>query len=209
MFNTNTKWIWIRKQEEQNEYASFVEKYWSESGRIVLRIASEINYIAYINGQRAAFGQFPNYKNEKYYDEIDITDFSAPGENELRIVVRYEGIDTSNHIKDSAGVIFEITQAGKVLCHSCAETLGGLDTTYQQHVCRLVTSQIGYAVDMCYGGSIQYDVCREVDLPYRFVKRPVKKLVEEPLVFGEKIELPDKNIYDFGKETVMLRQSCF
>ena len=86
MFHADTKWIWLKKQEESDEYASFVEKYQSNSGSVSLKIASEINYIAYINGKRAAFGQFPGYKDEKYYDEIDITDFSSVGENELRIV---------------------------------------------------------------------------------------------------------------------------
>ena len=202
MFHCDTKWIWLKKQEEQDEYASFVEKYQSNGGKIVLSIAAEINYIAYVNGRRVAFGQYPSYKSEKYYDVIDITKFSSYGENELRIVVRYEGIDTFTHIKDRAGVIFEVTQGDKVLCCSSTVTLGGLDTAYQQHVCRMITSQIGYSSDMCYSTSIQYDTCREADLPYQFIRRPVEKLVEESLVYGEKLEMSGKDIYDFGREMV-------
>ena len=202
MFHSDTKWIWLKKQEEENEYASFVEKYQSNGGKVVLRIAAEMNYIAYVNGRRAAFGQYPGYRNEKYYDEIDITDYSVHGENELRIVVRYEGIDTFTHIKDKAGVIFEVTQENKVMCYSSTATLGSLDTSYQQHVCRMITSQIGYSSDMCYGAGIQYDTCREADLSYQFIRRPVEKLVEEPLVYGEKLEMSGKDIYDFGREMV-------
>ncbi|MBO5071179.1 MAG: family 78 glycoside hydrolase catalytic domain [Roseburia sp.] len=202
MFYSNTRWIWLKGQEKKDEYASFLTRYCSNGGKTILKIASEINYIAYVNGKRAAFGQFPGYRDEKYYDEIDITDFSSDVENELRIVVRYEGIDTFNHIKDKAGVIFEVTEGDEVLCHSSAATLGGLDTEYQQHVCRLVTTQLGYSTDMSYSSGIVYDTCREVALSYHFKKRPVKKLVEEPLVYGRKMELAGKELYDFGRETV-------
>lgn len=211
MFQSDAKWIWLKKQEEPDEYASFLEKFQYNGGKVVLKIASEINYIAYVNGKRVAFGQFPGDKREKYYDEIDITAFSFSGENELRIVVRYEGIDTFNHIKDRAGVIFEVIQDDKVLCCSSEKTLGGLETEYQQHVCRLVTWQIGYSTDMCWGGDIVYDTCREVDLSYHLEKRPVEKLVEESLIYGKRLELSGKEIYDFGREVagyIVLKVDC-
>lgn len=201
MFQSDAKWIWIKKQEEPDEYASFLEEYSSNGGKVILRIASEINYIAYVNGKRAAFGQFPGYKNEKYYDEIDITGYSFRGENELRIVARYEGIDTFNHIKDNAGVIFEVMETDNVLCYSSEKTRGGLDTDYQQHVCRMVTGQLGYAVDMCYRTNIVYDNCRQADLTYNLVKRPVDKLIEGITVYGKRLNLPGREIYDFGRET--------
>lgn len=201
MFHTETKWIWRKGEEQKDEYVSFLTKYVSQGGAVTLKIAAETDYIAYVNGKRAAFRQFPGYRNEKYYDEIDLTEFSEAKENELRIVVRYEGIGTSNHVAEKAGVIFEVTEGDVVLCHSSEETLGGLDTAYQQHVCRLVTGQLGYTTDMCAGGEISYDTCREADLPYRFLPRPVKKLEEEPLVYGKKMDLAGKELYDFGQET--------
>lgn len=205
MFDTGTKWIWINKKEENDEYASFLEKY-SPQGKekIILKIAAETNYIAYVNGKRVAFGQFPGYKEVKYYDEIDITEASSLGENELRIVVRYEGIDTLVHVKDNAGLIFEVTQGEDILCRSSKNTMGGLDMTYQQNVCRNLTWQVGYSSDMNSCGEvekIEYAACRETNISENFLKRPVKKLVEEPFLYGLKVENSEKEIYDFGKET--------
>ena len=200
MFHADTKWIWLNQAEKPDEYASFQSIFFSQGGKVTLKIASEINYIAYVNGKRAAFGQFPGYPDEKYYDELDITEFVVCGENELRVVGRYEGIDTLCHIADKAGVIFEVTEGDNVLCRSNYQTMGGLDTDYQQHVCRLVTWQLGYSSDMCKGDEIVYENCREVDLSYHLKKRPVKKMVEESLVYGKRLDIPGKEIYDFGRE---------
>lgn len=207
MFHSDTKWIWIKKKEEKDEYSEFLGTYHSKGGKILLRIAAETNYIAYVNGSRVAFGQFPNFKNEKYYDEIDISDNSLHTENQLRIVVRYEGKNTSTHIKDNAGVIFEVISTDgideQILCQSSQKTLGRLSPEYQQHVCRLITEEVGYSSDMhnCNGEEIpDYSECREVELSHNFLKRPIKKLVEGPLVYGELMCIPEKEIYDLGRE---------
>lgn len=204
MFSTDAKWVWMDKQEEADEYVSFLESYESDgTGRLILKIVSEINYIAYVNGKRAAYGQFPGYRHEKYVEEVDITDFSRPGRNELRIVVHYEGLNTTlNHIQDKAGVIFEVCNGDRVLCCSTEETLAGLDTAYQQHVCRLITGQLGYSINMsAREDAITYRPCRTADRACTFLKRPVKKLVEEEKVYGSRVDIPGKLIFDFGRET--------
>ena len=69
----NAKWIWLQQEEQEDEYATFKDECVYNAGKVVLRICSEMNYVAYINGKRAGFSQFPNYLNEKYVDELDIT----------------------------------------------------------------------------------------------------------------------------------------
>lgn len=196
------KWIWLNQQETEDEYASFIDEFEFGSGSVVLRICAEMNYIAFINERRAVFGQFPNYLKEKYVDEIDITEYCHPGKNTVRIIVRYEGINTLTHIKDKAGVIYEVSAGSQVLTCSDESTLGGYDSFYQQHVCRLVTMQLGYSVNMINSrDAIKYGPCREATRECTFFKRPVEKLVCEETVLGKLLNnMEPKRIYDFGEE---------
>ena len=197
----NANWIWLQQLEQEDEYAAFKEEFLYNSGKAVLRICSETNYIVYINGKRAGFGQFPNYLNEKYVDELDITEYCRPGKNILQLSVWYEGINSATHIKDRAGVIFEITEDGMVSVYSSEQTLSGYDVAYMQHVCRRITGQMGYSVNMANCKDvIQYKPSREVELSTDFVKRPVEKLVLGDIVPGVPLEIADKKIFDFGEE---------
>ena len=195
------KWIWLQQAEQEDEYASFIQEFSYGFGKVALRICSEINYIAYVNGKRVGFGQFPNYLNEKYVDELDITRYCQPGNNTLRLSVRYEGINTSTHIKDKAGVIFEVTEDGVVTGYSSEHTLSGYDLAYRQHVCRLITKQVGYSVNMAKSSNeVCYKPSREVALSTDFVYRPVEKLVIGDTVYGVPLDIEGKQIYDFGEE---------
>lgn len=195
------KWIWLEEVEKADEYASFLEKFNYNAGKAIIRICAEINYIVYINGKRVGFGQFPNYLEEKYVDTLDITQYCQKGMNSVRVVVHYEGIDTLTHIKDKAGVIFEIVEDGNVTAFSSKDTLGGYDNAYMQHVCRLVTWQMGYSVNMVNSQKeICYKPCREVNMYCVFLNRPVKKLVEHEVVQGTILDIKNKHIFDFERE---------
>ena len=199
----DAKWIWLQETEQEDEYASFIEKFEHGSGKVILRICSETNYIAYINGKRVGFGQFPNYLNEKYVDELDITGYCQAGTNTLQVTARYEGIDSATHIKDKAGVIFEITENDAVVAYSSKDTLSGYDRSYLQHVCRLVTKQVGYSANMTNAGEETiYQPSREVaELSANFGKRPVEKLIIGEKVSGTRLPVAGKKIFDFQEET--------
>ena len=55
MINSKAKWIWISDNPKSEEYGFFKESFMYENGKVVLKIAAETDYIAYINGKMVSF----------------------------------------------------------------------------------------------------------------------------------------------------------
>lgn len=201
MLHQNAKWIWIREQAQKNEYAIFEEHFSWTGGNVVVKIAAETDYILYVNGRQAAFGQFAGWPFLKYCDQINITEFCREGENTLSITVRYEGVNSFTHIEDGAGVIFTVEENGALRAFSSENTLGGYDNRYIQHREREITMQLGLSSAMGCGNAVADSKCTVVSKTYNIVPRPVKKTETYPLVQGKKI-FADKEIYDLGREEV-------
>lgn len=200
MIDKNAKWIWINDFPQKNEYAVFEEKFNFSGKSAIFTVCAETDYILSVNGKTASFGQFAGYPFEKYYDEIDITDFCKSGENVLQITVRYEGVNSSTHIDDGAGVIYTLCIDGKTATYSSKNTLGGYDGRYVQHTAKYITAQLGLGSDMCVG-ECRCDIhCVEVKKTYNIKPRPVLKTEPEEFVGGVLID-SEKNIYDIGRET--------
>ncbi len=194
----SARWIWLNKAEERDEYASFKAQVPFEGKRTVLRLVAETNYIAYVNGERVAFGQFPNYITDKYYDEIDLTPYLQFGENELKITVWYEGFHSATHIDDGAGLLFSVTADGEQIACSNAQTLGAKDVSYLNGRQKMITFQLGYTVGMVAGQSLVYKPCKEIVKNGKLFPRPVKKMVAEPFAVAKQI---GGGVYDLGRET--------
>ena len=203
MFGEFARWVWLSKDIKEDEYCSFKQTFESSQGKMLLKICAETNYIAYVNGKRVAFGQFPNYVKEKYYDEIDISEQVKKGENELIVDVWYEGKNTATHIKGRGGVIFCVSENGKSVTVSGEDkTLAGLHTGYMQYRQKTITIQLGLSSGMIGGNKpISYGKSVEVDLSYNFLPRPVKKLEEKEVVYGKRLDIKNREIYDLGRET--------
>ena len=86
-----SKWIWERENPFPDEYADFRAIVTEKNA--TLFIAAETDYAAYINGKLAFFGSYKGYRDEKYYDELPLNDFLTEKENEIEIVVWYQGIN--------------------------------------------------------------------------------------------------------------------
>lgn len=198
MISKNAKWIWINDNPQKNEYAYFEEKFEFSGNKAVFYVAAETDYILYVNGEQAAFSQFAGYPFEKYYDTIDITKYCQTGENTLSLTVRYEGLNSSTHIDDGAGVIYTLKVDGETALYSSEETKGGYDNRYVQHGNRKITGQIGFASDMSCGEAVADTPCVVVQKTENIKPRPVKKTELYPLSRGEKI---GENLYDVGRET--------
>ena len=138
-----SKWIWERENPSPDEYADFRATVTEKNA--TLFIAAETDYAAYINGKLAFFGSYKGYRDEKYYDELPLNDFLTEKENEIEIVVWYQGINCSSSIDDGAGVIFEISSIGKILAASDENTLSRSDIRYQNGYKKSLTPQLGYS----------------------------------------------------------------
>ncbi len=197
MIHKDAKWIWINDAPRPNEFAYFKEQFCYEGGQAVLSLCAETDYILYVNGVRVAFGQFAGFPGEKYYDTIDITPFLHSGENRLRLTVRYEGLNSATHIDDGAGVIYSLAVQGETVLCSSEQTECGYEGGYVQGQPRVITSQIGYATDLCCSAPtpsksvLQAKNCR-------LCPRPVDKTDLLTPVYGEAVA---QGIYDLGRET--------
>ncbi len=200
MFDKNAKWIWIRPEAEKNEYALFEGSFSFGGTAAAFKIAAETDYILYINGKLASFGQFAGYPFEKYYDEIDITPFCTPGENIFSVTVRYEGVNSATHIDDGPGVIYSLEIDGQAVCCSGSHTPGGFDTRYIQHQERSITGQLGLTSGMKSGEAPVLSPCVEVEKTYNLKPRPVKKTELGEFAEGRPVSA-EKHIYDLGRET--------
>ena len=200
MISSNAKWIWVNSNPQKNEYAYFEGEYdWSgEEAR--LSLAAETDYVLYVNEKRVSFGQFAGYPTEKYYDEIDLSFHSQKGSNRFRITVRYEGINSATHIDDGAGVIFSLWVGKKEVLWSDANTKGGYDNRYLQHLDRYITVQLGLTSGMHSGNDFAKSPCVLVQKTYNIKPRPVLKTVLGEAVEGKRIS-HERYLYDLGRET--------
>ncbi len=139
----NSKWIWVKNGvSEINEYADFISKFNYNGGVASIFISAESDYSFYINGKFIGFHQFPDYPDEKAYDEYDITEFLTAGENLLAVQVCGKNYDTCNHCKNGKGLIFEITENGNIICVSDERTLSRVSKTYRSGDTYNITVQL-------------------------------------------------------------------
>ena len=91
----------------------------------------------------------------------------------------------------------------KVLCVSDQTVLCGIDSGYVNYQKRLLTIQIGYTSSMVSGGQVDdFSSAVVIKKDADIVARPVKKLVEEQRIDAKKVDLPKKQVYDLGAESV-------
>jgi len=192
----DAEWIW----NGRNYAATFKCEFTADSA--ILEIAAENDYAAYVNGKLAAFGSYKGYKNRKFVDSADLTEFMTEGKNTLEITVWYYGLNTSVNIDDGAGVIFRVQSHGKTVAASGAHTHSRIENRYKNGYKKLITVQLGY--------SFKYDPTAEngeytesevVDKCRNFFPRPVKKLkMTEPPVARLVKSGNGSYLYDLGRE---------
>lgn len=199
MIDEKAKWIWINDAPQKNEYAIFEQQLYYRGGSAIFTVCAETDYILYINDFVASFGQFAGYPFQKYYDEINITDYLKDGNNTITLSVRYEGVNSATHIDDGAGVIFSCTIDGALALYSSNNTLCGYDNRYVQNLQRAITGQLGLASDMRWGTSKATKKCVEINKTLNIKKRPVKKPQIQNFVCAHPI-FEGSNIYDLGRE---------
>ena len=200
MFNDKAKWIWSKGTEIKDSYVAFKDEFnYLSNNRVCLKICSETNYVAYVNGKLASYGQFPSYPDSKYFDEIDISALCVKGKNTLNVTVWYEGFDSFTHIDDGAGLIYSVESNSETLAYSSKETLSGIDGNYASGMKKLLTIQLGYSSKMIADGVTEYAKSQEICKSLNISPRPVKKMQEEEFAVAKEIS---PYIYDLGRETV-------
>ena len=81
---TNAEWIWVNKPTASDEYGEFYTEFDYKGGALELLISADSNYVVYINGELACFGQYADYPYDRVYDRIDVSEKAKVGKNSGR-----------------------------------------------------------------------------------------------------------------------------
>lgn len=211
MIFESSKWIWLKNPvAETNEYGEFVCVFEARPDlKTLVRICAKSDYAFFINGKFIGFNQFADFPDEKIYDEYDVSDKIVSGKNLFAALALSKNYDTSSHIADGKGIIFEAENGGEIVLASDERVLSRPSKTYRSGKLPLITGQLGM--------SFEYDFCGEDEWTEigegagsflrsvvsaekgRFLPRPVPRLeVSEKVVFRDM----GGGIFDGGKELV-------
>ena len=139
------KWIWTAGENGKDTYGEFSERFAvTRLEKVLLRIACDGIYAAYLNGALVAFSQCADFPWYKLYDEIDVTEHCC-AENTLKIAVWHLGDNTQTYIDDTAGVLFEVVQNGAVAAYSGELTPSRTMNEYKNGYGKKITAQLGYS----------------------------------------------------------------
>lgn len=206
------QWIWDREPWGKDEYRRFRQEFIrGEEKELLLTVAAEGNYTAYLNGDPVSSGQYCGYPDDKFADQIELAGAGKEGKNVLEILVWYYGEDSSVYIDDGPGVIFEVTQGNKVLAASGEETSVAADPHYESGLCKKITGQLGFSFHYI-AGAAEPEYGRAVLLnraPVRITPRPVRYLeVGEPHESHLIRQEGNRYLFDLGEETAGYPDFC-
>ncbi len=183
------KQIRAAAERQVNEFQEFISFFDFGGKKATLKISSETDYCAYVNGNVAGYGQYEDLPDYKVYDEIDITPFIKKGRNVLAIRAFFEHTDNAHYMEKGCGLAFEVSDGGNVLCESCADTLSRVSPTYKGgEDMPFITGQLGrtYLYDFRAedgfenGGNTDTFAPSEVlRTEVKLFPRPIAKLVEK------------------------------
>lgn len=145
----HAQWIWRDDREDTpNQYVEFKQDFLLDRSSIQtmeLHIAADSNYVAYLNGNYVASGQYHDFPDAKVYDTIPLpAELFREGENTLTVTVHYQGVVSFQYVAGRAGLLFELSADG-------VSVAGGPDTLCRQSPVYIsggqdrTTVQLGFA----------------------------------------------------------------
>jgi len=205
----NGKWVWINDQNNNDEYADFKTSFVCEKTEdTVISLSCDGNFVLYVNGELAGFGQYPDYPYYKIVEEIDITKFCKKGENELFITVWHYGLEvTSTYYPSIPGLVFSVASGTKVLAESGEDTLCRKNPYYKSGYMKLITGQLGlsFLYDSTASADVPFDKAIVVGKEADFFPRPIKMLEllsRAPVKLYADTARAGHYLIDLGRETV-------
>ena len=145
-------WIWPQSHVGDNQYVDFRHTFERGSDEqdisASLKISVDTNYAAWVNGQFIGAGQFPNYPDDKTYDELPVpADTLRPGTNVLAILAYYQGRGSSVYAPGAPGLLYQLEGRG-ALASSGGQAQCRLDPSYVSGELPLVTGQLSFTFEV-------------------------------------------------------------
>ena len=202
-----SKWIWTDCEITPDQYTEYLQPFFWDGESAAMRLSCDSDYTLFINGKYVASNQYGDFEHYKIFDTLDLTNHLSRGENEIKILVHYCGVETSRYKRAKAGLIYEILQGEKLVCASDEKVLSRLSPAYANGQQRFLTVQLGF--------TFSYDATKEqaggyapsvaVEKRVSFYPRPIPKQQVLPRCkIKEMKKQPFGYTVDFGKEVVGL-----
>lgn len=205
----SAKWIWQNGQASADEYVQFYDTFSCNGGKTVIRISCDTNYVLYINGKMAAYGQYAAYPDIRVYDTVDLSDYITEGKNTFAAVVWYWGLPAMVYTVGEAGLAYEIECDGELVAFSSEKTLCRIADDYEQGHGKYINWQQGLTYFYNPNGKDGFSEKDYVpkgftnatvrEHSHTFFPRPNKKTELMPTLEARLID-PVKKIYDLGSE---------
>lgn len=112
--------------------------------RALLRVSTDTNFVAWINGQLAGFGQFTDFPSDRTYSEMNVTSLLRAGGNVLAVGTHYCGVDHFSYLPGGAGLWFELEVDGQIVLVSDHGTRCRTSRAYQQEMTARFNEQMGF-----------------------------------------------------------------
>lgn len=227
------KWIWVGENYKSEIYCDFYADFKIEftspdllNKNLILNVAAENDYAAYLNGKLVSFNAFKGYPDLKFFNTAVLNDFLNEGKNELVFTVWHEGVNTSRSINSGAGVIFEgvlveknsekpaynsvngtfaqESRKSETLFFSDKNVLSRQNPNFKSGNKKVITNQLGYTflydANKKNVGFNGWENSAEINVKAQILPRPVKNLILNPPKKSTLIKSGksgDKNIYLF------------
>ncbi len=200
-----SKWIYAECEVSADQYTEYIDILEGVAKKAIINLSCDTDYTLYINGEYVSSSRYGDFEHYKIFETVDITHFLKAGDNIIKILLYYCGVDTQRYKKAEAGLIYEVIADGKAVCVSNESTLSRLSPAYKSGNMRYVSRQLGF--------TFTYDATREseggylssvsVDKCVNFFPRPIKKQeVLEKAEIKEMKKEPWGYLIDLGCEVV-------
>ncbi|MHB9036638.1 MAG: hypothetical protein ACYC64_08215, partial [Armatimonadota bacterium] len=110
LIDEHCSWMWPSKSGcAPNQYVQFRHEFTlSESlDQAEICVSCDSNYALWVNGEFIDCGQYHDFPDRKTCDVLDLRNLK-PGKNALAFLVYYQGEGSSQYIKDSPGLIYQL-----------------------------------------------------------------------------------------------------
>lgn len=161
-FREEAQWIWGAFDSQLDSYQCFRREFAleEEPTESVLVISADTDFVAWINGQEVARGQFSDWPHQKTFSCFSINSSQWPiGENQknvLSVMAFHEGDDSFTHVEGLAGVRVALSMGSQTI-------ISEFDNNWFTTAHRAFVSGRGERLTMQTGFTFEYDARFEED----------------------------------------------
>ncbi len=140
-------WVWPQGcGAHANQYVEFRQVFTSASeGELTLQLAAGSRYGLWLNDQFIGAGPFEDWPLRLSVDAWQAS--AQAGQNELRILLHWAGVDTASSVADRPGLAFAVAMGEQCLVSSGATTQWRSSPHYRTEGLPRITPQLGFTFD--------------------------------------------------------------